>query len=356
MARVELKKIHRVKRKLSDGTFRRHHYAWRGGPKFWSSDSGIAENSPAYVAALVEATTIQNPDGKTVPEMVDAFIDSPEFQHGLAARTQADYRKWALRFAKEFADDPASIFEEPDSRTEVNNWRKAWSHSPKQYDYAGTVVARVLNWARDERIIREHHCDRFKKLYEADRSEIVWSPSDVDTFNATAPAWVRRILTAALETGLRPGDLIRLSRNHIEPTPEGRRIRIKTNKKGRTATIPLTPAMAALVDATPRGQLLILLSERGKPLTEHRASEGVRQWRDKAGLSSELRLQDARGTAATRLLRAGCSLGQIASNMAWSLRYAGAVIERYAAVSPDESDEILTLLSVAKGREAGTKL
>ncbi|MGY6410191.1 MAG: hypothetical protein ACXIUV_04085 [Alkalilacustris sp.] len=118
----------------------------------------------------------------------------------------------------------------------------------------------------------------------------------------------------------------------------------------------MTPGLAAVLDATPRDRVLILTCARGLPLTEHRASEAVRQWRDKAGLSPELRLQDPRGTAATRLLRAGCTLQHIAGHMAWSLHHAVNVIERYAAVSPDDSDEILTLLAASRAAEAGTSL
>ncbi len=111
--------------------------------------------------------------------------------------------------------------------------------------------------------------------------------------------------------------------------------------------------MAKVVDSTPDDRFLILTNASGGQLTEHRASEGVRQWRDKVGLSPEkigydLRLYDARGTAATRLLRAGLSLSQIAGCMGWSLRTAAAMIERYAQVSPNESDDVLTLLNTAK--------
>jgi hypothetical protein len=111
--------------------------------------------------------------------------------------------------------------------------------------------------------------------------------------------------------------------------------------------------MAALLDATPRDRLLILVGARGKRLTTHRASESLRQWRDKAGLTPEalgydLRLQDARGTAATRLLDLDLSLSQIASHMGWSLRHAAAVIGHYARVSPNESDKILVKLARAQ--------
>jgi integrase len=326
---------------------RKHHYAWRGGPKFWSSDSDIKEGSAEYVAALAACVERPKTGAIGVPQMVDRYLDSADFT-SRAPRTQADYRKWALRFAAEFCDDPAVLFEDAGSRAEVARWRENWRHSPKQYDYAATVVSVVLNWARDAGIIGQHHCDRMRRIYQSDRSEIVWAPSDVKRFNEVAPDWVRRILTVATETGLSPGDLIRLTWNHVENTPKGRRIKIRRAKTKRIATIPVTPKMSELLNATSKGRALILLSQRGRPLTEHRASEGVRQWRDKAGLSNDLRLEDARGTAATNLLRAECSLGEIAAHMGWSLRHAANVIENYVAVAPELADEILIKLERAR--------
>ncbi len=346
------KGIHRVARKVAGG-WRYHFYAWRGGPSFWAGPDR-EPTEPEFFAALAKATERQKPLVYLVPHLVDDFIDSPAMPK--APRTVADYRKWLGRFADAFKDDPAAIFEEPASRAEVNDWRATWKHSPRQYDYAATVVTVCLNWAVDAGKLGQHHCHRLRKVYAVDRAEIVWTPAHRETLVAAAPDWVARILTAACETGLRPGDLCRLSRNHIETTPQGRRIRVRTQKRNRLAYIPVTVGMAAVIDATPRDRMLILASERGKPLTPHRASEGLRQWRDKAGLTPaalgvDLRLQDCRGTAATRLLSAGLSLAEIAAHMGWGLRHAAAVIEHYARVSPDESDTILVKLARAKGGE-----
>lgn len=202
----------------------------------------------------------------------------------------------------------------------------------------------------------EHHCHKLHRLYEVDRSGIVWAASDREAFDAIAPGWVRRILCVACETGLRPGDLIKLTTRHIETTPHGRRLRVRTNKRNRVAHIPITPELGKIIDETPPGRFLILTNANGNALTEHRASEGVRQWRDKAKLSSELRLYDARGTAATRLLNAGLSLAEIANHMGWSIRYAAGVIEHHARVSPDESDSVWSSWHRQKGMNSEQKL
>lgn len=347
MARYDLPKgIHRVRRELLSGV-RWHFYAWRGGPKFWI-DQQKKPTDPKFFVAYAQAVERPKPRDYMTPAMVDDFLSSPEMPKG--ERTRQDYRKWALRFADAFKDDPAKLFEEPEARLEVNDWRQQWAHSPRQYDYAGTIVTRILNWAWKERgAIRQHHCDGFTKVYEVDRSDIVWTLADREAFAAVAPEWANRILVTACETGLRPGDLIKLTRQNVEATPKGRRLRVRTRKRSSLAHIPITPALAEVLDATPKGRLLILTNASGNRLTGHRASEGVRQWRDKADLSSDLRLQDARGTAATRLLNAGLSLAEITNHMGWSLRHAANVIEHYARVAPDETDSVLVKLVLAEG-------
>ena len=159
---------------------------------------------------------------------------------------------------------------------------------------------------------------------------------------------------------MRVADLCKFTVGSVQNTPQGRRIQVRTNKRKMMATIPVTPAMAAVLDTTPRDRLLILTNATGEALTTHRASEGLRQWRDKAGMTPaslgyDLWLQDARGTAATRLLNAGLTLAQIASHMGWSVRHASQVIEHYARVSLDESDRVLVTLNMAKGGVSGTE-
>ncbi len=154
--------------------------------------------------------------------------------------------------------------------------------------YAGTVVTRILNWAwKDAGKLRVHYCGDFRKVYEVDRSEIVWTTDQRHAVCKVAPDWVRRILIADCETGLRPADLVRLHRNQIEATPMSRRICIRTNKRKRLATIPVTADMARLIEATPADRMLILVSDAGNPMTRRHASDSLRYWRNQAGLAPD---------------------------------------------------------------------
>lgn len=349
---IKLTGIKRVRKRLADGTVRKFHYAWVGGPCFWRSDSPVREGSPEYVEAFAATAEARRGapatrHGLSVPQAADRFRDSGEFR-ALAARTQADYARWLTRIGRDFFADALVMFEARGARVEALDWRDRWRHSPKQADYAATVLVRLLNWSVERGLLREHHCHDLPRLYRSGRAEIIWPPAAVAAFEARAPVWVRRILVAALETGLRPGDLVRLARGHVEPTEAGRRIVVRTAKRGRVASLPVTPRMAEILDTTPAGRLLILTNGRGAPLTTQAASKAVRYWREAAGLPEELRLYDCRGTATTALLRAGASLDQIATWFGWSLRHAGTVIQHYAATCPEGADEVLSLLARRK--------
>ena len=50
----------------------------------------------------------------------------------------------------------------------------------------------------------------FRRLYHADRSEIIWLPEHIASFMKVAPIEMQRALILALHTGQREGDLLRL--------------------------------------------------------------------------------------------------------------------------------------------------
>ena len=55
------------------------------------------------------------------------------------------------------------------------------------------------------------HLRGFKRLYHADRSEIIWLPVHIAAFMAVAPIEMQRAMILALHTGQRQGDLLRLA-------------------------------------------------------------------------------------------------------------------------------------------------
>ena len=336
--------VHRVRRKLVNGKFRYHFYVARGGDKFWVDDVPNPID-PEFSTSYAEVRQRPVRNAHLVEFQVEQFLASSAVPK--ADRSRRDQKKWLLRFAKHFSQAPIKMFSEPKSRRLVRIWRDQWKHSPKQFDMAGTHATRFLNWCVSEGLLDQHHLHRLPKLYQSERVEIVWSTSDVEKFMSVAPMWACRLLTAALETGLRPDDLIRINRGQID----GQRLRVRTAKRGKLAYIPISPELRRLIDETPKDRFLLLGNRDGDPISNAGASRVISRYRDKAGLDRSLQLRDARGTAATRLLMLGLTLMEITVYFGWSLRYAQNVIEHYARVSPEVTDKILVKLANAKGNE-----
>jgi hypothetical protein len=367
VARVDLKGVHRVRKVLANGEVREYHYVFRGGPKFWDSTMAFRPGDPDYAVAYVEVEKgvrlqAKVPSRGLTAEAIDRFISSAQFTTK-AERTQKDYRKYLDAFAAEFGEDPIKMFEEREVLSEISAWKNKWAHSPKQYDYATTVVTRFLNWCEGASRISGHHHKKIARLYGSNRAEIIWLPEEVAALRAVATPLEARVLDAASEGGLTPQDIGILTHDHVQRTPRGRRLLFRRTKSGKLQSIPVTPTLGRLIDTTPEGQNLLVPSLTGQRLTAHRASQIIRDLKDRANAKAkkrrtgihvrdELRLYDMRGTAATELLRAGCSLNEIAVTMGWGLRHAANIIEKYAAVVPEVSDEVLAKLIAAR-KEGG---
>ncbi|MTH76342.1 tyrosine-type recombinase/integrase [Paracoccus aestuariivivens] len=349
MTRVNLKGINRVRKKLADGTVREHHYVGRGkgAVKFWDSASDDKIGSPEYVAAFSRSAKDGSPARGKFRSVILRFLDSQDFTK-LAPRTQSDMRKSFYHaengIDKRFGDAPLDAFNDPRIRRQALDWRD--KIGGKLGDDRIRHLQRLIAFGLDRSMIRQHHLMQIRSVYKSQRAEIFWLPDEVEKFRSGAPTHIWRILAIALETGLRPGDLAQLSREHIHRTPNGHRIVIWTQKRKRLASIPVTATMAEMITATPDQQMRLIVNKAGVPYQhENYLGDAVSEWRDKLRIRSELRLYDARGTAATRLLEAGAELKEIATHMGWSIKHAAEVIERYVALSPTMTDSLAAKLN-----------
>ena len=369
MPLIDLKGLHRVRKTLACGKVAEYHYAYRGGPKFWDSNAAFKLGTPDYFEAFIEASkphllqaATRRPNGKTTADVIRRFRASVHYMDR-KPRTKQDYDKYLNAFEAGFSEDPIKLFEEPEAVAEIRQWKEQWAHSPKQYDYATTVVTQLLNWAKEEdHAITVHHHVNVKRVYKSDRSQIIWLPEETGALLNIANEREARVVIAASEGGLTPQDIGILTRKHVQKTPQGRRLYFKRTKNGKAVSIPVTPAMAGLIDTTPEGQTHLVVSLEGRQLQPERASGIIRDLKARVNAAAGsdpkaitirdgLRLYDMRGTAATELLRAGCSLNEIAVTMGWGLRHAGNIIEKYAATVPEVADEVLAKLTIARQKK-----
>ena len=342
---VNLTGVNFATKKKKDGTVVKYHYVFRGGPLFWKSTDDCREGSPAYFKAYQDALkNVEPKPGKTFRAILDAYMDDAAFKN-LRPRTQNDYKLWIKRIDEKFGSAPIESFNLPSIRKVALKWRNQWTGKQAQYGWG--VLRLISRWAHDVGHLDYHHLSGGGNVYQQkSRAGIIWTDADIAAFNAVAPAYLQRVLTVALETGLRRGDLIQLSRFH----DKGSVIEIRTSKRSRVAHIPITPTMRAIFDSTPSYQRYVLVNSVGDQLNSNVLSQSFKRYSKRAGLDDNLRLNDCRGTAVTNWVLAKVPLDDIAKATGWSIRTASQMIDTYAALhhDPDRVKGVLHLLQEAR--------
>lgn len=307
---------------LADGTRQKYFYAWRGGPLLKGPDgSPLHVGDPQMVVAYAAAHEARKkPAAGTLFSLISAYKITDEFRK-LAARTKKDYLRFLGMVEAEFGDMPLSLAEKPKARGQFKTWRDELSvaRGDRQADYAWGVLARVLSVAKDRGTISTNVCERGGKLYEVDRAEVIWQPDSIKAFGAVASKELRFALVLALWTGQRQGDLIRLTWQQYD----GAHIRLQQGKRKARVMIPVGAVLKAELDARlpAKAEGCILRNTRGNAWT----GDGFRtSWGDATKAANlylaDVRFNDLRGTAVTRLALAGCTVPQIAAITGHSLK------------------------------------
>ena len=328
--RIDLKGIHSTYAKLADGSNKIYWYAWRGGPRLRGEPG-----SPDFIASYNEAVAqrVPSPEGR-LQSLLDSFQQSGDFRT-LRERTRIDYIRQIKFIEKEFAEFPIKALAARETRGEFMDWRdKLALRSVRQADYAWTVLARVLSWAKNRGKITINPCEKGGRLYNGTRVDSVWTIEDEAAFLKHAPSHLHLPLLLALWTGQRQGDLLRLTWSAYD---NGTHIRLRQSKSERRGTrrvvhvkVPIgAPLKAALDEAAKTKQSpIMLLNSEGRPWTQDgfRASWGKAS--AKAGIEG-VTFNDLRGTAVTRLALVGCTEAEIATITGHSLRDVRSILDAH---------------------------
>jgi integrase len=334
VVKVELRGIAKVKAKG-----RVYWYAWRGGPRL-EGDYG----SPAFIASYHKAVEeYRAPDTSRFRSLVIQYKASGNYKK-LEPSTKQNWGPWLDRISDYFGDLSIAQFDRPEKiRPRIRQWRNQWADKPRTADYGMQVLSRVLSHAVDPLgKIAGNPCEGVKRLYNADRSEIIWTDADIAEFKRAggsrkitgslrelpcSPELIYAIDLAAY-TGLRLGDLIRVAWPHVENDA----IVLRTGKSGyrKEAIIPIYDTLRAVLDRIPKRATTVLTSVRHRPWTASGLSTAVQRAKHAAGWQErDLHFHDLRGTAATKFYVAGLSVRVIAEIMGWEEEHIEKIIRRY---------------------------
>ena len=347
--KIAMKGLHRVKRRLADGSIRVHFYAWRGGPRI-EAEPGTHEFSDEFKRLTKDSAKVTRHEG-TFQQLINDYQRTPQFQ-SLADATRAGYVRRIRKIEAEFGTMPIDALNDQRVRGDFLDWRdKLGQHSAREADYAFTILARICSWAFDRRRISENPCTRPGRLYKADRRDKLWTDAHVDVLLAHASASVALPCLLAIWTGQRQGDILGLTWSAYD----GRAIRLVQSKGGRALVIPCAAPLRAALDAAKgrRGAVTICTTTRGKPWTEDGFKSSFGKAKDAAKIHG-LTFHDFRGTAVTRLAIAGCSVPEIATITGHSLKTVEAILDAHYLSRDSEMGE--SAIRKLEAHRAGTEI
>ncbi len=168
----------------------------------------------------------------------------------------------------EFGDMPMAALDDPRVRKDFMNWREkvARASGEREADNRLSAISAMLTWAIERGHITANHLRGFRRIYHADRSEIIWLPEHVAAFMAVAPIEMQRAMILALHTGQRQGDLLRLPWSAYD----GASITLRQGKAqrgkspGPPVMVPCTAALRRMLDGMERTSPLILTTKTGQ--------------------------------------------------------------------------------------------
>lgn len=372
MARVRLKGLNSVRKRLADGSTTTYWYAWKGGPRLRG-----APGSPEFLAAFNAAHAERKaPSDQTLRALVSLYRSSPEFT-GLADATRKVWVRWLDQICDvtrpaAVGDLPWAALDDRRVRADILAWRDQWAHQPRSADYAMQVLSRVLSWGVDRGLLLLNAAAGVSQLYKGNRADQVWTDEEIIAFRIAAPSpEVGFIIRLASVTGLRREDLAALAWAHIGDVAI---VKPTSKSRGRkSAIIPILPETSALLAeireqqqlrqdelkakadrkgrSAPPMPLTVLSNTRGQPWKVTGIDSAVQYAKRNAEPPIDKHLHDTRGTFATRLRKkARLTAPEIADILGWEEERAERLLAKYV----DQNDIIRSLAERIRRNEAGT--
>jgi len=340
--RVRIPGVNKVRKRLASGGVATYYYHRATGTRLHGAP-GTQQFIISFAGA--EATMKERHVGDTFSGLVRAYTGSTEFETRLSPATQREYKRLLTRSELEFSDLPMAALRDPRVREDFLVWREkiARTSGLREADNRLSVVSAMLTWSTERGRLSTNPLKGVKRLYHANRAEIIWLPEHITGFMKVAPIELQRALVIAIHTGLRQADILSLR----WAAYDGAKITIrpgKNQRKGKLAEplpIPCTRALRRMLDAMDRPSHLILSTKTGRPFQKRYFA---RQWKAasrEAGLDRvtlphttmevSLHFHDLRGTAVTMLAEAGCIPQQIAAITGHSLETISTILKHYQA-------------------------
>lgn len=322
MQRHDLKHIHTVRKRLSDGREVTYHYHRRTKKRIVG-----APGSNQFLQSYLDAEKLERPIGEqALGDLIQRYRRSKDYTTK-ADSTRRSYDNYLAHLDEIWGGMPLDVLDDRSVRAGIKEERdRIAERSTRGADLFVAVLSIVLSNAVDDGLLERNNAKSIGKLYKRNRSENIWPEAMIVRFKHVASPELQLALRLALDTGQRQGDLLTLPWSAFD----GRTISLRQSKTGSWVEVPCTKALLAALGATQRRSTVILTNSRGKPWT----ADGFRtSWRKATKLAGieGLTFNDLRGTSVTRLAEAGCTVPEIASITGHTLKSVNTILQTYLA-------------------------
>jgi integrase len=180
-------------------------------------------------------------------------------------------------------------------------------------------LSAMFGWAVRQQIMRANPARDAERVSYATEGFHTWTVEEVRQFEARHPVGTKPRLALALLllTGSRRGDVVTFGRQHVKDGTL-RFVPRKTRHKRKTLSEkPILPELAAIIDASPTGDLTFLVTGAGKPFTANGFGNWFRKRCDEAGLP-HCTAHGLRKAGATFAAEAGATDRQLMAMFDWT--------------------------------------
>ena len=184
------------------------------------------------------------------------------------------------------------------TNTEAANSRVKAIRAVLRWALASEIYDLEQNWARQVPL--------FSSLHGGFQT---WSLADIALLEAKFPvgSTPRLALALLLYTGQRRGDVVRLGQQMLDSDGKLHFTQEKNRRsKPVNVTIPIVPELRAIIEATPCGELVYLISKHGRPFVK----ESFGNWFHDRCIEAGLRNRSAHGlrkACVVKLISIGCT-------------------------------------------------
>jgi integrase len=217
--------------------------------------------------------------------------------------------------SKFFRDMPLTRF--TSEAIEVLRDRKI--DTPQAANHRVKAIRQVLKFGVRKHYVETNPARDVERFKTASTGFHAWTPEEVLQFEEHHAVGTKARLALALMlfTGQRRSDAIRFGRQHVR----GGKL-VFTQHKGRNQkphklVLPILPALQAIIDASPVGDLTFLVNDLKRPFTDAGFGNKFRQWCDEAELH-HCTAHGLRKAGATIAANNGATSSQLMSIFGWS--------------------------------------